>query len=248
MTRHCRRLGVFSDIHGNLPALEAVLEALRAEDCDAVWYAGDFVGYGPWPDECVQVIAARTIPSVAGNYDEKTLKYPKKRERWAQTKDPRKLAAFCHACENLSPESRAYLTGLPKEMRATLGGKRLLLVHSAPDSEKFGISPLTPQARLDAVAARANADVIITGHTHWPCVLSAANGTLFVNAGSAGRPGDGDTRAAYAVISLPPDGPPEAVIRRVAYPVEKVIAALAETSLSPEFADLYRDGRATFHD
>src|SRR5688572_13029752 len=101
------RLALFSDIHGNLPALEAVLAAIDAEAPDAIWYAGDFVGYGPWPDECVQRIRARGIPAILGNYDEKTLRFPKKAVKWAKSKDPRKVQAFRHAYENLSIESRA---------------------------------------------------------------------------------------------------------------------------------------------
>ena len=240
------RLAVFSDVHGNLPALEATLSAIDGDACDALWYAGDFVGYGPWPDECVRRIAASADAAIAGNYDEKTLKFPRKAARWAVTKDPRKWEAFRHAYENLSAHSREYLAALPAEHRATTaGGHRLLMVHSAPDSEKHGIHPLTPRERLERIAGTAGADVILTGHTHWPFV-ARVGGTLFVNPGSAGRPGDGDTRAAYAVVTLEPGTPPRAEIRRVSYPVERVIEALAASGLPPEFADLYRAGRATF--
>lgn len=240
------RIAVFSDIHGNLPALEAVLAAIDADGCDAIWCAGDFVGYGPWPDECVQVISSRHLPAVSGNYDEKTLKYPDKQRKWTRTKDPRKLAAFRHAYENLSPQSRDYLVALPETHRDTLNDHRLLMVHSAPDSPKHGISPLTPLSRLDAIAAASNADIILTGHTHWPCIRQSASGTLFVNAGSAGRPGDGDPRAAYALLDLPADASPAAHIRRIPYPLEQVLAALPQTGLPPDFAALYREARATF--
>lgn len=239
------RLAVFSDIHGNLPALEATLEAIDADAPDAIWYAGDFVGYGPWPEECVQSIRARGIAAIAGNYDEKTLAYPRKAAKWATTKDPRKLHAFRHAHENLSASSRAFLAGLPLERREVLGGWRVLMVHAAPDSPKNGIHPLTLPTRLAAIAHSAHADVIVTGHTHWPLVRRAA-GVCFVNPGSAGRPGDGDTRAAYALITLDEDTPPQAHIRRVAYPVERVVEALEPAGLPSEFAALYQTGRATW--
>ena len=237
------RVAVISDIHGNLPALEAVLADLAKDPPEAVWCAGDFVGYGPWPDACVQRIATADIPSIAGNYDEKTLAFPRKKEKWAAKKDPRKYRAFEHAYENLSPESRAYLAALPKTLRETVAGHRLLMVHAAPDSEKDGLHPLTSPLRLRAIAGAAGADVILTGHTHWPMVRRSA-GALFVNAGSTGRPGDGDTRAAYAVLTLREAAPPEAEIRRAAYPVERVVEALASAGLPPEFATLYRTGRA----
>lgn len=242
------RLAVLSDVHGNLPALEATLDAIARDAPDAIlWCAGDLVGYGPWPDACVQIIAGRGIRTIAGNYDEKTLAFPRKAKKWAKTKDPRKLAAFRHAYENLSPDSRAYLAALPKQQRETLGGHRVLMIHSAPDSEKWGIGATTERKRLDAIADDAGADVIVTGHTHRPFVARAENGTLFVNAGSCGRPGDGDTRAAWALITLPEDGgAPSAEIRRVPYPVEQVVAALAGTGLPADFAALYPAGRATF--
>ncbi len=68
------RLAVLSDVHGNLPGLEATLaDIAHGAPTAPIWCAGDLVGYGPWPDACVGIIAARGIPSVAGNYDEKTL-------------------------------------------------------------------------------------------------------------------------------------------------------------------------------
>ena len=239
------QLAVLSDIHGNLPALRAVLDALDedAPDATAVWCAGDFVGYGPWPDECVQAVAARGWPSVRGNYDEKTLAFPRKQSKWRTSKDPRKFRAFEHAHENLSESSRRYLAVLPSEVRQTLGGShRVLMTHIAPDSDKHGLHPLVPAARFEGIARSADADVIITGHTHWPMVKKVA-GVLFVNAGSVGRPGDGDIRAAYAQLTLDPGAPPHAEIRRVVYPVGEVIAALAPANLPPEFAGLYRHGR-----
>ncbi len=237
------RLAVLSDVHGNLPALQAVLAAIDADAPDAIWCAGDFVGYGPWPDECVQHIRARGIAAIRGNYDEKTLAFPRKADKWARTKDPRKFRAFGHAYENLSPASRAYLASLPDERRETLEGRRVLMVHAAPDSAKHGIDVRTPAERLEAIAGAAGADIVITGHTHRPFV-ARAGGTLFVNAGSAGRPGDGDPRAAYALLTLPPAGDAGARICRVPYAVESVVAALAPAGLPPEFARLYREGRA----
>jgi putative phosphoesterase len=240
------RVAVFSDIHGNLPALDAVLPAIRDDQPDAIWYAGDFVGYGPWPEECVQRIAALGVPAVSGNYDEKTLKYPRKAEKWARTKDPRKLSAFRHAYEGLSDGSRDYLAALPQTVRAVFAGFRVLMVHSAPDSARYGISPDTDFTRLGAIAARADADLILTGHTHFPCVLSFDE-TVFVNAGSAGRPGAGDTRASYALIDLVAGRPIRPEIRHVAYAVEIVIAEVLRTPmLAPEIAELYRTGRASF--
>jgi putative phosphoesterase len=240
------RVAVVSDIHGNWPALRAVLVAIARDAPEAaLWCTGDFVGYGPWPDECVRAIAGRGGPSVSGNYDEKVLKFARKQNKWRNTKDPRKFRAFEHAHENLSAESRDYLAALPCDYRTVIGGHRVLMTHIAPDSHEAGLHPLTPPPRLTAIAATAGADVIVSGHTHWPLVRREA-GVLFVNAGSVGRPGDGDTRAAYVLLTLRPGAPPEAEIRRVAYPVHEVIAALAPAGLPPDFAGLYQTGRATF--
>ena len=238
------RIAVFSDVHGNLPALKATLAAIDAEHPDAIWYAGDFVGYGPWPDECVRLIQARADVAISGNYDVKVLKYPRKAVKWEHSKDARKLAAFRHAYENLAPESLAYLESLPSWQRIPFGEQRVLMIHSAPDSDREGITPDTPAARLEAIAATASAEVILTGHTHRPLVTRAC-GTLFVNPGSAGRPVDGDTRASFALVTLDESGA-QAEIRRVTYPVEAVIAALAQTDLPPDFAVLYERARPTF--
>jgi len=238
-------LAVVSDVHGNLPALQAVLADLAVTAPNApVWCAGDFVGYGPWPDECVQILAARSVRAVFGNYDEKTLAFPRKREKWRASKDPLKFRAFEHAWENLSAASREYLAALPVEVRETFDGHRVLMTHIAPDDhKKHGLHPFTSVSRFEAVAASARADVIVSGHTHWPMVKTIS-GVLFVNAGSAGRPGDGDSRAAYALLHFAPNAPPRVEIRRVAYSVEEVVAALEPANLPSAFADLYRSGRA----
>ena len=241
------RLAVFSDIHGNLPALEAVLADVAFHRPDAVWYVGDFVGYGPWPEECVRRIAEAGIPAVYGNYDRKTLKYPRKVEVWARTKDPRKTGAFRHAFEGLSAESRACLAGLPETYRAEWEGVRALMVHSAPDSPRVGIFPDTAQTRLGVIASQWAADLVLTGHTHLPCVLRTARGATFVNVGSAGRPGDGDPRATWALIEIEGGTAPRVTIERTVYPVEEIVAETLRTpGLSPDFAELYPRGQASF--
>lgn len=244
------RLAVVSDIHGNLPALRAVLADIAGLDPApvCVWCAGDLVGYGPWPDECVQLVAQTCAATVGGNYDEKTLKFARKADKWRRTKHPLKFRAFEHAYSQLSAASRDYLAALPAQVRETVNGHLLLMTHIAPDAEGenngHGLHPLTPAARFEAIAQAVSADVVITGHTHWPLVKQVGP-TLFVNAGSVGRPGDGDVRAAYALLTLAPGGAPAAAqIRRVAYPVDQVIAALGPAGLPREFAALYRTGRA----
>jgi putative phosphoesterase len=240
------RLAVVADVHGNLPALRAVLGDIdRAAPDAALWNAGDFVGYGPWPEDCVRLLLERAPEAaVRGNYDDKTLAFPRKAEKWARTKDPRKLAAFRHAYENLSAESRDRLGALPAEHRATLAGHRALMVHITPDDTERGLMPDTPDERFEIIARTADADVVVTGHTHRPLVKNVG-GVLFVNPGSAGRPGDGDPRAAWALVTLAPGVPPRAEIRRAAYDVEEVVRALAPAGLPAEFAALYRSGRAT---
>jgi len=196
------RVALLADVHANLPALEAVLAHARRQHVEALWCLGDLLGHGAFVEEVVQRLRAENVTGIAGNYDLKVLQVEAKRARWADGV-PAKWLPFVWAYERLSPASREYLAALPLELRLEAEGKRILMVHGSPESDREALRPDTPRARLLELARLAQADLVLCGHSHIPFLARAA-GVRFINPGSVGRAFDDAQRACYAVLTLRP--------------------------------------------
>jgi len=208
--------GVFSDVHGNLAALQAVWRALDMEgltDGRLLLNAGDNVGYGSDPEACIGFLRARpSLVSVKGNYDKNVALFPERqpeyRKKWDRAR-PEKFEAIRRDSLVISDDARHWLRDLPSEVALTPQSVPLILTHYAPGS-KEGLGSWTPDARLRELAQATTAQVVVCGHTHTPFVRDVG-GVLWVNPGSAGRSWDG--RFCYAVLTLAPGRPPAAELR-----------------------------------
>ncbi len=248
------RLVLIADVHANLPALEAVLQDIeRRDDADAVFHVGDLVGYAPWPNEVVALLRARGITGVAGNYDSTVATDYK--HCGCRYEDPRQeeLSHLSYAWtrQNVSEETKRYLGALPfridlRPLGGHTSGPRVALVHGNPvlntvywteDRPDSFCLQMAEQARLRA------GDVIAFGHTHKPWHREV-EGIHFVNAGSAGRPKDGDPRACYARLDVGADGVSVEFVR-VEYEIERARKGIVESELPDEFADYLRRGGAS---
>jgi len=232
---------LLGDVHGNLPALEAVLAHAQENGAQAIWNVGDFVGYNAFPDEVVSLLRERGAISIQGNYDRKTIKVKKKLEEWKITKTPEKWLAFQWAYDHLSKKNRKYLASLPEDLRFSMLGWHILLVHGSPADPDEYLSPDTPQERFEELASIAHADLVVCGHSHIP-FLRQVGETWFINTGSVGRPDDGDPRASYALLKLE-RGKREVEHHRIPYDIERAVGAIRENGLPEEFADMIIDGK-----
>jgi len=236
------KVALIGDVHANLPALEAVLAHAREQNVEAIWNVGDFVGYGPFPDEVVQLLRQQDVLSIVGNYDLKVLKFKEKKDKWRKSKPYEKYLAFKWAYEQLSKKNRKYLRFLTQEIRMRVKGWHILLTHGSPASNEEHLTPDTPDDRLRELAQMAQADVIICGHSHQPFVRQV-DGIWFINTGSVGRPDDGDPRACYAILEITREN--LAVQHyRIAYDVARAVAAIQEYDLPPAFALMLSQGRS----
>lgn len=266
-------LAVFSDVHANLPALEAVLDDLDARrergEVDAAYCLGDLVGYAPWPNEVVDAIRRRGIPTLAGNYDEGVglgsddcgcaYKTDRDRARGAES------IAFTNGA--VTEKTRATLRGLPRHLRLTFQAPRrpdaapieVLMVHGSPRRINEYLFEDRPDASFLRMMDAAGADVLLFGHTHKPFHKTLSDegadggpeGTTryrhAVNTGSVGKPKDGDPRAGYVLLTLDPERPNtdpgycrvEHV--RVAYDVERAARAVEASPLPDAFAAMLRE-------
>jgi len=237
-----KRIALLSDVHGNLPALEAVLDDAANNGVEELWYCGDFLGYAPFPNEVVQKLREVKAVSVSGNYDLKVLAFRQKQESWKGKKTPEKYVAFQWNHEHLSEETKAYLESLPQQAQVQVNGFTALLVHGSPDSVDEHLGSSTPEARFEELAAASKVDLIACGHSH-EAFVKKVKGTWFVNSGSVGRPEGGDARAAYALLDFT-GGELTVDQRRVAYDVDRVVRAIRAAGLPDSFADVLRQGRS----
>ena len=238
------RLAVFSDIHSNLPALEAVLDDIETAGVEERYVLGDLVGYAPWPNEVIERLRAEEVGAVMGNYDDGT--GFDREECGCAYRDPfekglgdRSFAWTKHAT---SAENKAWLRGLAPQIRFEADGKRFLLVHGSPRRINEYLFEDKPDATFARIAAGAEADVIVCGHTHRPYDKTVGN-ARFINAGSAGKPKDGDPRACWALIDTALG---ETQFRRVPYDVEAAARTIEASDLPSEFADELRYARGYF--
>ncbi len=232
------RIAIFSDLHGNSAATEAVLAAIDAERPDAVYCLGDLVGYGARPNETITLVRERGIPTIMGNYDD-GVGFDRD-DCGCAFKDPEEEARgqeslFWTRAETI-PEIKAYLRTLVPEIRFEAEGVRFRLVHGSPRRMNEYLFEDRDPRSLVRIAQGADADVLVFGHTHKPWVREI-EGVFFVNDGSVGKPKDGDPRAAWALFTLEAGKPVEVEIRRAPYDVAAMAAAIrAAEGLPDHFA------------
>jgi len=253
------KIGMISDIHGNIQALIQVLEALDRQGADMILCAGDLVCYGANPNEVLQLLRQRNIPSVIGNYGAAVvwdLPSASSIPSSPQT-EPLKQAALAWTKRNTSYKSIAYLRRLPWRLDYQIDGLRISVLHAGPDRLDESFSPDSPD-RLEDLALRLQADVVVLGHTHQAYIHVCETNpvalgffipksdecnwrgqTVFVNPGAVGRSLDGDTRASYAILDTATRA---AHIYRTTYAVEAAVQAIAKSGMPAQIAALVRHG------
>jgi putative phosphoesterase len=235
------RIALFSDVHANLPALEAVLDHIHEQSFDSVYCLGDLVGYAPFPNEVVERIQRERIPTIMGNYDDGVgferddcgCAY---READEKQRGDRSLA---WTKAHTTAATKEFLRSLQAQIRFEADGRRVLLVHGSPRKINEYLFEDRPVSSFQRLAASSDADVIAYGHTHKPYVKVVEN-VLFLNVGSVGKPKDGDWRACYAVFDT---ATLDVQFVRVAYDIATVTDAIRKSELPAEFAvDLEQAG------
>ncbi|QKG91590.1 metallophosphoesterase family protein [Halorubrum salinarum] len=225
------KVGLISDVHANLPALETVLDDMPT--VDRIYCAGDVVGYNPWPAECVERVREVAAATVRGNHD-RTVESP---QRYSANRMAE--AGLEHAKASLSDEQREWVDALPRT--ETFGGGRFLLVHSHPAAERED-AYVYPEEFPNLDRHMGEYDGIVLGHTHVQGCRDVAGGFV-CNPGSVGQPRDGDPRAGYAVLDTTADGSDAVETHRVEYDVDRVAAAVREAGLPETTAERLYEGR-----
>lgn len=235
---------VFGDIHGNLPALDAVFAVMAQRDAQNLYCLGDLVGYGVWPNEVIAAVRTREIPTIMGNYDEGVGRDSDDCGCAYRTAAAKALGERSIAWTNVhtTAANKAYLRQLAPHIPLQLGDLRVLLVHGSPRRVNEYLYEDRPEASLERLLDAAEADVLVCGHTHLPYHRVLGSGRHVVNAGSVGKPKDDDPRACYGVLSAAGQTLNVEFVR-VPYDVEKAAQAIEATDMPDEFAQMLRQGR-----
>ena len=232
-------VAVFSDVHGNLPGLEAILADIERRGVPTTISLGDLVGYGPSPNEVSLLVRDRGIPSLMGNYDQGigfetgdcgcVYKTDEQRAEGAVSLEWTQQA--------VTDEVKAYLRTLEDHFTLVTPAGDLLAVHGSPRRINEYLFEDRPASAMERLASEYPYPAILFGHTHIP-YARPVGATTFVNVGSGGRPKDGDWRVCYAIVDPTRLGEGSGFVEfaRVAYDHERLQRDLAATTLITRFA------------
>lgn len=253
------KIALFSDIHANLPALEACLADIEKRQPDQVFCLGDLVGYNIWPNEVIREIRRRGIPTIAGNYDFGIGRSSDDCGCAYNTEVEKANGAVSISFTNqiTQPAERLYLRALPKHIRLEFeinegAPLSLLLVHGSPRKINEYLFEDREEKSLLRILEGAQADILCFGHTHKPYHRVLNSGTAemphfrhAINTGSVGKPKDGDPRGCYVLLELDPNAAPGIRVEfvRFEYDVEKAAKALEDSPLPDAYAVALRMGK-----
>ncbi len=237
------RIAVLGDIHGNIEALRVAYEAAVAANADKVFHLGDLGGYAPFVDEVVDFLIEHKIEGVQGNYDDAVAhdrehcgcKYENQLQ--AEMAD----ISFAWTKKHSSERSKEYMKNLPFELSFSCGSRKVVIFHATPPKNNLYWFEERPDKFFMEMAEKIEADIMIYGHTHIP-YRKDIGGKVFINAGSVGKPKDGDTRTCTAIIDITDKGVKSEFVR-TPYDIEKVASAITSGGLPAYFADKLREAR-----
>ena len=254
-------IALFSDIHANLPALEAFFHDVDKRNPDAIYCLGDLVGYNIWANEVVNEIRKRKIPTIAGNYDFGIGRASDDCGCAYKTDEEKANGAVSISFTNqiIGNEERKYLRALPAHIRVEYqlnnDKMNLLLVHGSPRKINEYLFEDREEKSLLRIMQDADADIMCFGHTHKPyhkVLNSEADGESrfyhAINIGSVGKPKDNNPQGGYVILTIKEDSNihKEDSIKvefiRFAYDVEKAAKAVEESPLPNAYAENLRRG------
>ena len=255
------RVLIISDIHANLPALEAFFKDLDTQKPDAIYCLGDLVGYNIWPNEVINEIRKRGIPTIAGNYDFGIGRTSDDCGCAYKTDDEKANGAVSISFTNqiVKDEERKYLRTLPAHIKVEFqlnhDKLNLLLVHGSPRKINEYLFEDREEKSMLRIMHDADADIMYFGHTHKPYhrVLTIEEEGKqrhrhAINIGSVGKPKDGNPKGGYVLLHINDTSNihEQDSIRvefiRFNYDIEKAAKAVEDSPLPNAYAESLRKG------
>lgn len=255
------KIALFSDIHANLPALEAFFKDVETHEPDAIYCLGDLVGYNIWPNEVIDEIRKRKIPTIAGNYDFGIGRSSDDCGCAYKTDEEKAMGKISIAYTNevVKDDQRAYLRTLPAHIRLEfqLNNDKLnvLLVHGSPRKVNEYLFEDRDEKSMLRIMQQADADIMCFGHTHKPYhrvlpteIIEDVHYRHAINIGSIGKPKDADPRGGYVLLTIDENSTIknkdsiQVEFVRFDYDIETAAKAVEDSPLPNAYADMLRNG------
>ena len=200
------KIAVISDIHGNMEALDAVMDDIKKNECEKLFVLGDYAMAGPEPREAVKYFMQKekdeNVFMIQGNTDAMITNFNFDLYDSLKEKAPVMAEALKDDEKTLGIHQKQFLSNLPIQKEVTLEGVSFLLVHGSPRKNNEDILPTTPIDDVEKMLENVDSQVILCGHTHIPCGFQTKSKKTVVNAGSVGRPFTPEPKSCYLIITV----------------------------------------------
>jgi putative phosphoesterase len=235
-------ISIFGDIHGNIEALREAYGAVETK-AEKTFHLGDLGGYAPFVNEVTDFLIEHGIEGVQGNYDDAVANNREhcgcKYEDAVQAEMT--ALSFEWTKRHADQKTKEYMKQLPTERHFIAQGQKILLFHAAPHKNNLYWYEDRPERFFLEMGGKIDVNILIYGHTHKP-YRKDFGGRIFINAGSVGKPKDGDPRACVALLEVTSDMVKTEFLR-IEYDIEKTATAIVEQGLPQYFAEKLRQGR-----
>jgi putative phosphoesterase len=254
-------IALFSDIHANLPALQAFFKDVDGRNVDYIYCLGDLVGYNVWPNEVINQIRNRKIPTIAGNYDFGIGRSSSECGCAYKTDVDKEngKSSIAYTNKHINETERAFLRSLPAhikiEFQLNNDQLNLLLVHGSPRKNNEYLFEDREEKSMLRILQDADADILCFGHTHKPYhrILNdetegQTSNRHAINIGSVGKPKDGNPQGGYALLTINENSNKlnkesvQIAFIRFDYEVETAAKAIENSALPNEYANMLRKG------
>ena len=203
------KIGIISDIHGNMEALQSVLEDIKKEGCEKIFCLGDLAMAGPEPNETVNFVRefmkSTDFTLIQGNTDLMLSKYSEEIHNKLVSLNMVMANAYEADIKELSDDNKNFLSVQPKQFETEIFGVKILLVHGSPRKQDENIFPDMPLSEIEGMTNETDAELIFCGHTHLPCGYQTTTKKTVVNVGSVGRPFSQIPESCYVVLDIKSD-------------------------------------------
>lgn len=241
------KIAVFSDVHGNLPALKTVLNDIKNRGIHQKFCLGDLIDFAPWPNEVIDLIRSQNIACLLGNHDERIAfdipLIPLEKHSAQETKA--RFLAIDHSRKTISATNKAFLAELPFHLKLNykVGTKhwKIQLVHATLQSNDTYVFENEKEEIFSEMLHESGADLLVMGHTHVSFVKQS-NNNWAINCGSVGRSKEENRLASYLVLNLFEDKVVPEIVQ-LPYPLEEVAKAIENSDIPNFYADFLRNKR-----
>lgn len=199
-------IAIISDIHGNLDALETVLEDIHSQGCTKIFALGDYAMAGPEPSQTVDWFMSKlnddNFTMIQGNTDHMIANFSESVFDNIKNAAPVMAEALRNDVLILTDSQKTFLRNLPEKVEIIEDGIKILLVHGSPRKNNENILPDTSLNELEEMIKNTNANIILCGHTHMPCGFQTNSKRTVINVGSVGRPFTPKPEACYLKLII----------------------------------------------